>query len=341
MTTALSYTVLSGDTLYSIAKGFAAAAGVSTQAIENANPKVNPNNLQIGTILNIPASTSNATVLKYTVLAGDSFSKLSSELATCSGMAVDDITAANPGIQANNLAVGQLIVIPETVSNTPTHPSESESDAEVIGFWRWTWSETVTQPAGVNLSIAFSGYVDPAEALSSSEPIKSSLQGSKYIALGGGNGNGAWSEAALTDITNAINAGDFAGYDGIAYDVEEGEPGLETAFGDSFATAKKMGYQVLVTVSHSAPYGITDASTLMQSFFTDPNIDYLSPQLYTTGTETSNDYATSGGVAWSEYATAQAATVPSIVEADMYADAQAYFETQGVSLSGFIQWSQA
>ncbi len=338
MTTALIYTVLPGDTLYGIANGFAAAAGVSTQAIESANPEVDPNKMQIGTVLNIPASSGNTIVLKYTVMAGDSFSKISSELATCSGMTVDDITAANPGIQVNNLAVGQLLNIPETKSNAPTNPSEP--NAEIIGFWWWTWSNTVTPPTGTNLSIAFSGYVDPAEALSNSEPIKSSLQGSKYIALGGGNDKGAWTEAALTDITNAINAGDFAGYDGIAYDVEEGESGLETAFEDSFAAAKANGYQVLVTVSHSAPYGFSDAATLMHSFFADPNIDYLSPQLYTTGTETSNDYATSDGVAWSEYATAKAAIVPSIVQASLYADAQIYFETQGVSLNGFIQWSQ-
>lgn len=331
MTTALIYTVLPGDTLYDIANGFAAAAGVSTQAIENANPEVDPNKMQIGTVLNIPASSSNTIVLKYTVMAGDSFSKISSELATCSGMTVADITAANPGIQVNNLAVGQLL-------NIPANPSKPNAD--VIGFWWWTWSNTVTPPTGTNLSIAFSGYVDPAEALSNSEPIKSSLQGSKYIALGGGNDKGAWTEAALTDITNAINAGDFAGYDGIAYDVEEGESGLETAFQQSFAAAQAKGYQVLVTVSHSAPYGISDASTLMQSFFADPNIDYLSPQLYTTGTETSNDYETSGGVAWSEYATAKAAIVPSIVQASLYADAQIYFEAQGVSLNGFIQWSQ-
>lgn len=339
MTTALIYTVLSGDTLYGIANGFAAAAGVSTQAIEKANPEVDPNAMQIGSLLNIPASTGNAIVLKYTVMEGDSFSKISSELATCSGMTVADITSANPGIQVNNLQIGQLLNIPETESNSPTNPSEPNT--EVHGFWWWTWSDIAAAPTGTNLSIAFSGYVDPEEALSCSEPIKSSLQGSKYIALGGGNSHGAWTESALTAITDAINAGDFAGYAGIAYDVEEGDSGLESAFAQSFAAAQMNNYRVLVSVSHSAPYGISDAATLMQSFFANPNIDYLSPQLYTTGTETSNDYATSGGVAWSEYATAKAAVVPSIVQADMYADAQAYFETQGVSLSGYVQWSQS
>ncbi len=99
-----------------------------------------------------------------------------------------------------------------------------------------------------------------------------------------------------------------------------------------------VGY--FVTVSHSAPYGISDGATLMQSFFENSNIDYLSPQLYTTGYETQNDYAISQGVQWKSYATVKAAIVPSIVEASMYADAQTYFANVGVTLKGFVQWAQ-
>ena len=338
MTTALRYTILPGDTLYNIANGLDAAAGVSTQAIEEANPSINPNTMAIGTVLNIPAQYRSATVLRYTVLAGDSFSKIAAELGDCGGVTVNDITNANPGLNPNQLAIGQVINIPATGSVNPPSPVV---DAQVIGFWWWTWSDTVNPPAGTNLSIAFSGWADPAKALQDSAAIRNSLQGSKYIALGGGNSNGAWTESALTAITSAINAGDFTGYDGIAYDVEEGEAGLETAFQQSFAAAKAKGYKVLVTVSHSAPYGISDASTLMQSFFDDSNIDILSPQLYTTGQESSNDYSTSGGVSWSQYAAAKAAVAPSIVNASMYEDAKAYFDTQGVNANGFIQWSQA
>jgi hypothetical protein len=177
--------------------------------------------------------------------------------------------------------------------------------------------------------------------LQQSGAVYTSVPNPKYITLGGGNRNGAFEADSLQKVTDAISAGKFASYAGIAYDIEEGDPGLSTAFAESFEAAKQQGLNVLVTISHSAPYGISDAHALMQSFFTDPNIDFLSPQLYTTGFETQNDYATSHGVTWDMYAAAKARVIPSIVKASMYADAQSYFAQQGVTLSGFVQWSQS
>ena len=217
---------------------------------------------------------------------------------------------------------------------------EPAGAASVCGFWRWTWSNTCTPPDGANLAIAFSGWSDHKTALEDSIHVKNSLAYKKYISLGGGNANGAFTSSSLAALTAAINAGTFAGYDGIAYDVEEGDSGLGLMFSDSFAAAKANGLEVLVTVSHSAPYGIGDANTLMHSFFADANIDYLSPQLYTSGNERANDYATSGSINWSQFAMAQAAIVPSIVSANMYQDAQVYFRQMGVPVAGFIQWSQ-
>ncbi|MFA7240974.1 MAG: LysM domain-containing protein [Sulfuricellaceae bacterium] len=339
MTTALRYTVLAGDTLSSIASGLNASAGVGVQAIEQANPGVNPNALAIGMVLNIPARTGSATALRYTVLAGDSYSKIASELSACAGMTYPAIQAANPGIDPNTLAVGQVIAIPDISSPVPVDPV---TDAETIGFWWWTWSPANAAPAGTNLGIAFSGWSDQAQALSSSATIKDRLPGGKFISVGGGKPEtGSFTSANLASLTAAINAGAFAGYDGIAYDIEEGETGLETLFQQSFAAAQAQGFKVLVTVSHSAPYGINDAASLMQSFFADANINFLSPQLYTNGDETSNDYTTSGGVLWQQYAGAKAAVIPSIVNADMYQSAKTYFQQQGVTITGFVQWSQS
>lgn len=76
----------------------------------------------------------------------------------------------------------------------------------------------------------------------------------------------------------------------------------------------------------------------MQVFFEDGNIDFISPQLYTTGSETQNDYATSHGVSWKDYAHCKAAVVPSIVKDTMYASAQEFFLKQGVTLKGYVQW---
>jgi len=216
----------------------------------------------------------------------------------------------------------------------------NEEKALTVGYWWWTWSNGGPPPAGTNIGIAFSGWVDPNTAVQDSEKYKSRLPGTKFISLGGGNHNGAWSAARLAVVTNAISSGVFSGYEGIGYDIEEGESGLASAFKASFRAAKSAGFKVLVTISHSAPYGVADASALMASFFPNPDIDFLSPQLYTSGFETQNDYTTSQGVTWSQYASSKAAVVPSIVNASLYADAQSYFANQGVNTTGFIQWAQ-
>jgi len=180
--------------------------------------------------------------------------------------------------------------------------------------------------------------------LKESLPIYNSLPGKRILSIGGGNAAGIFTAVAITNLNNAIIAGKLAGYDGICYDIEEGDSGLASAFAASFAIAKQYNFIVFVTTSHSAPYGITDKVDLMNSFFSNPNIDIISPQLYTSGNEGANDYVWDG-TPWSAYATAKAAIVPSIVSASMYADAQNFFATPSRSgtsfaIQGFVQWTQ-
>ncbi len=213
------------------------------------------------------------------------------------------------------------------------------SNAETIGLWEWTWSKG-SIPPNRTLSIAFSGWTDVTNALADSSGKLNELVGTKFISFGGGNSSGSFQKESIDLITQAIQDGKLSAYDGIAYDVEEGDSGLADAFSESFKEAKKQGMSVLVTVSHSAPYGIQDAADLMNSFFDNDNIDYLSPQLYTTGEETENNYDTSHGVEWNQYACSQAKVVPSIVSDDMYENAKQTFKDYGVNLSGYIRWSQ-
>lgn len=53
-----TYTVVAGDTLYSIGQQFA----VSVSDLEQANPTVNPRNMPVGTVLNLPNQTSQPAV---------------------------------------------------------------------------------------------------------------------------------------------------------------------------------------------------------------------------------------------------------------------------------------
>jgi len=110
-------------------------------------------------------------------------------------------------------------------------------------------------------------------------------------------------------------------------------------FQQSFAACKGKGLLVLVTISHSQPYGVSDAAILMKSILADPNVDYLSPQLYSSGYEADNDFAFIG-TPWSAYATTKARIVPSIVTGSYYPDAVRYFAANGVTLTGYIQWKQ-
>jgi len=213
------------------------------------------------------------------------------------------------------------------------------AQSQVRGIWYWTWSSSANM-GNKNLGVAFSGWVDPDQAIAASQPIIGKLLGSKYISLGGGNANGHWTGAVLQKIASACNAGKFKGYTGIAFDIEEGDSGLSGAFRTAFTACKSKGLKILITVSHSAPYGISDASALMQSFFSNKNIDYFSPQLYTSGSEGANDYSTAGGVPWSQYKSVSGRVIPSIVGGTYYADAQKYFAKLGITTVGYVQWSQ-
>jgi len=266
------------------------------------------------------------------VRTGDSYYQLSVDLAASAGVTADQIAAANPRLNPQALPVGEVIAIPAGgVVPQPVVPADN------IGYWNRTWSPSAA-PAGATLGLAFSGWTDPTAALQNSAAVVGSLVGTKFISLGGGNANGAFKVGSFAAINAAIEGGTFAAYGGIAYDVEEGDTDLATSFQQSFALAKAKGFQVLVTVSHSAPYGIGDAQALMTAFFADGNVDFLSPQLYTTGTETTNDFATSGGVTWPQYATAKAAIIPSIVNASLYTDAKTTFAGYGVTTTGYVVW---
>lgn len=213
--------------------------------------------------------------------------------------------------------------------------------SQVNGFWWHTYASTDSAPTGTTLSVAFSGWAEVAKALSESFAIKSKLPGLKLLSLGGGNSNGHFTAARLAALDTAVSGGQLVGYDGIVYDVEEGDSGLSSAFKASFANCKAKGFQVLVTVSHSTPYGVSDGVALMASILADPNVDYHSPQLYTSGLEATNDF-NENGVPWTDYANRPGKIIPAIVNgARDYTGAQTYFATKGVTTSGFVQWAQA
>ena len=356
---ALHYTIRPGDSFSKIAAALKTCSGLTVSQIVEANPDKEATNLQIGDDIKVPAADGSHIALVYVIESGDNYTRITRAVNKAAGVSTADIVAANPTLSPTAIQIGEVINIPAVSDSVQGDLAQSDTDnsamkssdaskttqpdplikGDIIGYWDWTYDHTTPIP-DANLGLAFSGWADVKTAIQQSHSLLGKLQGAQFICFGGGNENGAFNATRLAAINEAIQDGSLVGYDGIAYDVEEGDPGLESDFATSFGIAQKAGFKVLVTVSHSAPFGITDRATLMKSFFDNSDIDYLSPQLYRTGKESANNYATAKGVLWSGYAQSKAAVVPSLVKAAYYPDAREYFTQQGVKLSGYIQWSR-
>lgn len=101
------YTIRPGDTLFSLARRF----NTSIQDIVNANPGIDPNNLQIGQQICIPVAPTPRPCpggFLYTIRAGDTFFSIARRF----GISVDALIAANPGVDPNRLQIGQQICVP-------------------------------------------------------------------------------------------------------------------------------------------------------------------------------------------------------------------------------------
>ncbi len=117
------YTIRAGDTFYKLSQQF----NVSVEALMRANPGVDPNNLQIGQVICIPQMAPPMPPsmppcpngFLYTIKPGDTFYKLSQQF----NVSVEALMRANPGVDPNNLQIGQVICIPQMASPMPPCPN--------------------------------------------------------------------------------------------------------------------------------------------------------------------------------------------------------------------------
>lgn len=139
----VNYTVVSGDTLEKIAAEY--NSGVCN--IATANGLTNPDFLGLGQELIIPTDVCNpdsnscrteagtATCVDassgvastYTIVAGDTFFLISSEL----GITLDSLVAANPGVDAGSLQIGQVINVPICATSTASAVPTASASAYV------------------------------------------------------------------------------------------------------------------------------------------------------------------------------------------------------------------
>lgn len=111
-----SYTIVAGDTLFSLSQRF----GVTQQSILALNPSINPNDLRVAQIICIPNAPTPpacpANTFAYTIMTGDSIASLAQRF----GVTAQSILDANPGLDPANLTVGQRICIPGTMPSACT-----------------------------------------------------------------------------------------------------------------------------------------------------------------------------------------------------------------------------
>jgi hypothetical protein len=108
------------------------------------------------------------------------------------------------------------------------------------------------------MGTAFSGHTDSAMALQLSNVVFSNLAGDKLISFGICASSEKMTVAEIQSITNCIKRGDINAYSSIEYDAED-DAGLAQVFAGPFAAVvKATRFKVLVAVSYSVPYGITD-----------------------------------------------------------------------------------
>jgi len=111
-----AYIIRPGDTFFGLAQRF----NTTVEAIQRANPGVNPNNLQVGQRICIPSGTTPPVgcppgTFAYTIRPGDTFFGLAQRFNTT----VEAIQRANPGVNPNNLQIGQRICIPSGTTPPP------------------------------------------------------------------------------------------------------------------------------------------------------------------------------------------------------------------------------
>lgn len=191
------------------------------------------------------------------------------------------------------------------------------------------------------MGIAFSGWAEVYQALSSG-PMADSLHGSKYLSVGGANVNGYMTPETLKGIEANLDYVKDAGFVGICFDIEvtQNENQYIPAMNAAFAAVRAKGLKVLVTTSHSAPIKSRAARKIVQAWVNSDNIDYLSPQLYSSGKEKAPQTVASNGVEWGLWKGAKAVIIPSIVDGSHWPATQKFFQNQGIPLGGYLQWAE-
>ncbi len=99
------YTWQAGDTLRNVSQ----QAGTTVQAMQLVNPDVDFSTIAVGTDICLPSqSYTCVSGMAYSVRAGETFTSIAEDF----GISVYELAERNPGVDQNNLMVGQVLCVP-------------------------------------------------------------------------------------------------------------------------------------------------------------------------------------------------------------------------------------
>jgi len=246
---------------------------------------------------------------------------------------------------------------PTPPTPTPPTPTPPINNGDIISYYSWNWGSGSFGPYGATSGISFTGLSDVVKAIDAYNTGDQwwtglpELKGTRYISIGGGNSAGFLGVKELNLIKTQAQTMKDAGYQGIIFDVEHvKDPHAEMipAFNQAFKQLKQDGMIVAVTTSHSAPYEAPtpeDSVELLKAWVKNPDIDFISPQLYSTGQEADPEFAETNfckdaGCTWDHYVGALPRFVPSINNHTHYAAVVDWFAARGITCEGYVQWQQ-
>ena len=170
---------------------------------------------------------------------------------------------------------------------------ETFTNPTIKGYYVMSWVNSPAPPGKWDFGVYFGGET-PKEAIDKYINLSSKItSGKKILDLGGGLDTGIWKGQADFDYINSkLSAIKQSGWDGLCFDIEVCSPNVNIAplFTDCFAKCKAAGLLVIVTTGFVMPYGcqtgVGQGKDIINSWLTDKNIDYISPQIYgASGTE--------------------------------------------------------
>lgn len=117
------YTWRAGDTVQAVAQ----ANGTTVQAMQVLNPDVNFQTLAAGTEICLPSQSYTCiSGTPYAVQAGDTFTSIAARL----GITTYELLERNPGVNPDNLMIGQVLCIPFSSGDTDAMPEDQPAQPD-------------------------------------------------------------------------------------------------------------------------------------------------------------------------------------------------------------------